>query len=826
MKTLLLNKLFQSDKAALLTAVGVTLTVMVVYFPMAFLGTGVIGPADIAYGAYPWRADYYSPNQAVLSDEADLFIPMVASAHAYLRNGDLPLFMPDHLNGIPVQFVANSDVNSIPLMLSTLTFGVPIGINVWLIGRALFAAYCTFQLLRVWKLGREAAIVGTITFMFSSFAVQRFVQSFFLIYALIPVLLYGIERILQNRSKAWCLGLPLAGYMLVSAGYPHMSIVVALFVSGYTLLRLMERRCLTDVYILSGIVVLTVAMAMPVLLATYDYFYGGFDWTYRANRWTNRLQSESLVSLAVPEVLLNRRSSDSWIRNATYIGVLPLIMACVSIFLIAWKRHSFWYLTAVVFVLPLALYNLSGFNQYVWKRLPVLGSVAPNTLILLWMASMSLMSAFGVDAWLSADCGTKRRVATLAALVVALVGFGVFAWPVVAAAAEIESKVAVVACVRALVVVFVVGVMAWSIRRGQSGTRWLAPASVVVVLVDLGAMGYDWNDTTPVSRFYPETAGVKYLLEHQGDCKVLPTGTALHSRMASAVGIRALGVRGFPSSRIKQLYQAISDDAFRVHPTQTLLSVAHPDHGGVRLNAPLIDSLGIRYVATPPDAVLWGDRSSELQGYSLVYDDDIRIWENSEALERGYIVPRVSVTSNSIERLIDPSVRAANQAFIDDSDSSDSALLELVEKNGLPLDGSVTPFELGGYRQQFDVTASRPAMLVVSDNFHSGWVARIGSVKVPLWRVNGNMRGLPVPRGASEVTLTYEPAGLWPAMYLSSSVAGGLLFTLIGRAMMWFLQRQRAQAEPVHLSVSATGADVPSHALASRQTELSRRRAG
>jgi hypothetical protein len=83
------------------------------------------------------------------------------------------------------------------------------------------------------------------------------------------------------------------------------------------------------------------------------------------------------------------------------------------------------------------------------------------------------------------------------------------------------------------------------------------------------------------------------------------------------------------------------------------------------------------------------------------------------------------------------------------------------------------------------VTASRPAVLVVSTAWLPGWSARVNGREVPVARANGLVVAVPVPAGESTVQLVFHPPGL----------AAGATVTLVSLAVFagvsWVVARRR-----------------------------------
>jgi hypothetical protein len=137
------------------------------------------------------------------------------------------------------------------------------------------------------------------------------------------------------------------------------------------------------------------------------------------------------------------------------------------------------------------------------------------------------------------------------------------------------------------------------------------------------------------------------------------------------------------------------------------------------------------------------------------------VYENTMALPRAYLVPearRVAVGEDAIPRL-----------KAQDWDPRRTAFVEAERDLGLPstpLQGSA---ELASYepdRVVVNTRASRPALMVLSDNYYKGWVAKVDGREVPIYRTNHTFRGVVVPAGAHRVEFTFHPADLYTGLYI------------------------------------------------------------
>lgn len=73
------------------------------------------------------------------------------------------------------------------------------------------------------------------------------------------------------------------------------------------------------------------------------------------------------------------------------------------------------------------------------------------------------------------------------------------------------------------------------------------------------------------------------------------------------------------------------------------------------------------------------------------------------------------------------------------------------------------------------VTVNCPALLVLNDQWDAGWTTSTGG---RVWRVDGFVRGVEVPKGTQEVVLTYRP---------KTAIAGAALFATGVLGLVWML---------------------------------------
>src|SRR5262249_12300227 len=143
--------------------------------------------------------------------------------------------------------------------------------------------------------------------------------------------------------------------------------------------------------------------------------------------------------------------------------------------------------------------------------------------------------------------------------------------------------------------------------------------------------------------------------------------------------------------------------------------------------------------------------------WETVYQkDDALILRNKRALPRAWLVTEAeAVTEVEGWRRIRGT---GDRPF----DPRRTALLEvgpsgLPTLSGQPLSTSATAriVNYGPNRLMIETNADHPAILVVSELYYPGWIAKADGVETPIYRTNFLLRGVALPAGAHRIEMIY-----------------------------------------------------------------------
>lgn len=164
------------------------------------------------------------------------------------------------------------------------------------------------------------------------------------------------------------------------------------------------------------------------------------------------------------------------------------------------------------------------------------------------------------------------------------------------------------------------------------------------------------------------------------------------------------------------------------------------------------------------------------------------IYEHVQSLPRAYVVPEAIPVAEErmLEAMLTQPWDPQRTAFVLDSAAPALPIS--------PLEAEAQVVEYTPDRVVVRTRATRPALLVLADNFYPGWEARVNGEPVPVLRTNHTLRGVPVGAGEQEVVFTFVPSDLYVGLIIY--VVGMALLVLYASYLLYgHLRRQRRNGE-------------------------------
>ena len=338
--------------------------------------------------------------------------------------------------------------------------------------------------------------------------------------------------------------------------------------------------------------------------------------------------------------------------------------------------------------------------------------------------------------------------------------------------------------------------------RRLGGLAVWKPLAVGIVALDLLAAGYGFNPAADASLLDFRPPVVDWLLERRvedphfritsfnapGEPRTFLANTGAYWNLED--------VRGYDSiipaqyARYMGLIQEQGDLLYnRVAPIYA--------PGYHALDSALLDLLGVRYVLTTQEI--------PNQGYRLVYDDEVRVYENLDILPRAFVAPCAEAV---LPEEMDYALRSLNprQKVLLEVGDWGSEIKEEVS------DCNLQPATITNYMPNevfIHASPDEPGWLVLADSYFPGWKAyrQISNDKyqisnqppeteLTIYRANGNFRAVYLEPGDWTIRFKYTPMSFKLGLYVSF-LAAVISLLLLGWWAWGRLYRESVEDSPV-----------------------------
>jgi len=202
------------------------------------------------------------------------------------------------------------------------------------------------------------------------------------------------------------------------------------------------------------------------------------------------------------------------------------------------------------------------------------------------------------------------------------------------------------------------------------------------------------------------------------------------------------------------------------------------------VSSKLLDLLNAKYIITitdPGEEMVRLERADE--NIELVYDDEVKIYENKNVLPRAFVVTDYRVLQDEGEILAE----LANEEF-------DPAALVILEEEPDPHsvridmpaeESSARVLEYTPNRVTVEAELSSDGFLVLSDLYYSGWKALVDGEEQKVYKADYVFRAVQLEKGRHMVEFILDPLSF--KIGLSTSV---LTFLVMSSLLAWTLLKK------------------------------------
>lgn len=731
----------------------------------------------------------------IRGDWPTMFLPNYSWLGERLRALDIPGWNPNQFSGVPFAGDPSSGWGYfLAMLVYTALPGVP-ATTLFIALHVLISAAAAYILARLTGLSTGGALAAGVAYAFPWLIPAAAGQVlFFHLTTWLPVALIGVELARQSGSRARRFGglavsglaiSQIVGAWLGQGGY-YALLVVGGWVAWRTLVTpaagwRVQDRVVAFFGIGLGSLLLGLGLSAAGLLIRLDAntrsnvaggVYNGLS------GWADT--KIGLTPDVITRAIIGGFSEASW----QYLGAAVVALALLAPFVATrWPPLVFWLLIAGA-VIVLTLPGPTPLRTIVFAVFPyfeTFHSHLPDRILLILPLPAAMLAGASADA-LSAGIfwPSWRHVLTLvsslalAAGAVALerqdlISRGSFL-AVVAVLAITAVALGVPATMRPVIVpLALVAVIIWDPAGRILAAGWgsqLGPQRTLRAAVDgdsdrflhdNGAAEFLAQATlVQPGRYFGYDPALLPDIEAAGDLPpqayrnhwLGPANWLLVENWATWFGIDDIqGYSPIQIQRYVELMDAVNGHRQEYHETDVF-----PDG----LDSPLLDLLNTRYIVVPADAADRRDLESLTASLPTVYEDEhVLILERPTALPRAWLVHQWQQVSAG---------EALQELSSGGIDPRQVALLEAPGPELAPPVSSVTESASYIVREpdllRLEVSASAPALLMLSEIWDPGWVASVDGVTSPTYLADHTLRAIAVPAGHHVVELRYQPLSL------------------------------------------------------------------
>ena len=497
----------------------------------------------------------------------------------------------------------------------------------------------------------------------------------------------------------------------------------------------------------------------------------------------------------------------NYVEGGSYVGILPLLLALVAV--VKSRSKYVWIFTALAVISLLFVFGTPLYAVLYYLLPGVKQLHSPFRWIFPYTVSVSVLAGCGAS-WLAEHTASVRArpvrllggLALLGGLlgIIALALGLLFPGPVLALAQRAVLSLAgaseAFADGRAFysyqfrnfliffVALFGAGLSLWLSQVRLRLARipvWQAIALVVIV-AELFVVGTSFNPRADPSILSFEPPVVSFL-RRDSELWRFTTFDATGAKTLNANAgmlFDLADVRGYDSIISRQYVEYMQ----LIEPQGELLyNRIAPLTQRSSLDSPLLDVLNVKYVVTT--------QTLDNPGYTLVYDDELRVYRNDDYLPRAFVVYGAQVIPDEIARR--DALRQLNprQTVI---------LEQQPEGDGVRGEGTDwAPANITGYSLNevtVQVNLPRSGYLVLADNWFPGWRAydtQPGQTEqeITLYRADGTLRAVALGAGQHTVRFKYTPLSFKLGLFISF-MAGVVLLLVLS---YWLWRRYYRPAE-------------------------------
>jgi len=727
------------------------------------------------------------------NDAAQHSYPWYQYVGRWVHGGIIPLWDLALQSGRPLLGEMRPGVlypfNLLLWVLTGTEKGVPLfSMDVFVVLAVVMASLFEYRLARYLGLGRYASIIAAIIYGYGGFIIENATWQQAILNSVIwlplLVLLFlraynadaGKARTAFTISSGMVLGIMiLAGHIQPPVHAILCLALLALYLPYSAPTRPLHINLRWSLLLFAGTVVLGGLTAAPQIVTSWEYGKQSLRWL----GWDSLAPLNALAHIPYAwgghferghiQDVYSSINPGLW-AGADYFGVAPILLAIAAFLFVREKNARFFKIT-LVFGILFWLGDFSVLHGLMYGLIPLIDKVRqPYRVIFVIHFCLATLAGFGANALAHAIRSRDKKVFYGFFSILLWVGGIVAGVSLMAGMFAIIFKASTMTddslewTLRFALLLLTATTLFYLRQAGRIRLGIFRGLLLILVAFDLFSFfsysilsryGYkNTNNLFPLVHYAPNDA-IRFLVSKaQQDLfrvEVLDDALPLNSAM----------VHG---------YQEITGS------TTTGLELYH-EFRGINWNPQSIIPrlLNRRYIIS----------RTTLTGFREIMRDPIKVYEDTEAMDRVAWIPRALILHDSAAV-----TNALNTASFDPRTSilvtSEYAGLippelrvdSLHTSDSLPSAGRARVLTYQPNKIIVAASATQRGIILLSEIFYPGWRAKVDGTPVPIIKADQVLRALVVPAGEHKIELLYRPTFFFPSLWLSLAVFVSFLISL------------------------------------------------
>ncbi len=735
---------------------------LIIFVWLIFIGPYFINnkvPFSSTYQATffsPWNSykEYVGPvkNEA-MPDVIDQIYPWRHLAIEIWKTGQVPLWNPYSFSGTPLLANYQSAVFSpVNFLFIILPF-----IDAWrfaVLLQPLLAGLFMYLYIRSINLSKSGGIMSAISFMFCGF-ITTWMGYVTLGYAFLflPLAFYAVEKYYQRAKIRFLFLLSASIPLSFFSGHFQISLYFLISLLIYIVYKFISTKSRHNTLHVMLYVFFGLLLSLPQLLPSIEFYLQSFRSTLFQKGEVIPLGY--LPTLLSPDFFGNPVTRNDWFGHYAewngYIGLTPLIFAVYAIWSKKNSRSIFFFIVGILALL-LAL-NTPLSSMLVLFKIPVLSTSAMSRIIVIYIFSFSVLSAYGLDCF-TEDFKNKKFKKIFFNLIL----FGCLflaLWMVVLLKVLMPLDKIIIARQNLILpslfflsLIFIIFI-GFVLRQKRKTIITVYFVILFLTAFDLLRFVNKWLPYDPKSLAFQNVPVTDEFSKISGPDRVFGNFGAEVSNYYNLPSIE-----GYDALYIKDYGEFIASlDDGKVK--EAARSVVIFSKNGLYIPQ-AINLLNIKYLVhkLSDNHEVWAFPfwTYPENQFRLIYKDQkYEIYENLKSFPHSFLVSDYKSITNPqdvINTIFGSSFNLRNQVVLDripDFNSVKGILGESkIEK--------YTPNDI-----KIKVQVNREGLLILTDAYYPGWQARVDGKITSIYKADYIFRAIRVPQGTHNVELIYNP---------------------------------------------------------------------